>query len=188
MKILFASLMCLVLCTAECFALKGGPPYPVGTNLTGTYGGVLQPPFDPTDPFSANSIGIFAAGVPASGFTSGGFAFFTQGRIFLGTILGTADPRGATIKGILQADIGGAPSVATDSLPSARGKLDARVVADRSGFGAVSGIRLTGKATLFISEGNTDATGKLIISSSFTLVVDGFKQSDTATTPLLPTT
>jgi len=188
MRILLASLMCLLLATAECLALKGGPVYPIGSNLTGTYAGVLIPNFDPTDPFSSNSIGVFAAGVPTTGFTSGVFAFFTQGRLFLGSIEGIADPKGATIRGILQADIGGAPDVATDSLPSARGKLDARVVANPGGFTTATSVRLQGTATLFVSEGNTDVNGKLIISSSFTLVVDGFKQSDTATTPVLPTT
>lgn len=185
MNILLAALMCLLLTAAESFALKGGPVYPGGTNLTGTYAGVLIPPFDPTDPFSSNSIGIFAAGVPTTGFTSGVFAFFTQGRLFLGTVEAVADPKGGTIKGILQADIGAAPGTATDTLPSARGKIDAKVVPGTT-FGSAA--RVHGTATLFVSEGNIDADGKLIVSSTFNLVVDGFKQSTTATTPTLPTT
>ncbi len=184
MKALLAAIMCLLLTTAESFALKGGPVYPGGTNLVGTYAGVLIPEFDPTDPFSTNSIGVFATGVPTTGLTSGVFAFFTQGRLFLGTMEGVADPKGGTIKGILQADIGEAPGTATDALPSARGKLDAKVVPG-SAFGAAARVR--GTAILFVSEGNTDAEGKLIVSSTFTLTVDGFKQSDTATTPTLPT-
>ena len=60
MKAILGSLLCLVLCASECFALKGGPPYPGGsTSIVGTYAGVLQPAFDPTDPFSANSVGVF---------------------------------------------------------------------------------------------------------------------------------
>ncbi len=188
MKIVFAALMCLVLATSEAFAVSGGPVFPAGANLVGTYAGILQPAFDPTDPFSSNSIGIFTASVPATGFAGGDFVFFTQGRIFLGTMQGIGDPKGATIKGILQADTGGAPTVATDSLPSARGKLDAKVIPNANGTSLSTAVRVTGKATLLVSEGNTDATGKLIISSAFTLLVRGFKQSNTATPVAVPTT
>lgn len=188
MKSVFAGLMCLLLTSAQCFAISGGPIFPAGTNLVGTYAGILQPAFDPTDPFSSNSIGIFTASVPATGSAGGDFVFFTQGRIFLGTMQGIGDPKGATIKGILQADTGGAPTVATDSLPSARGKLDAKVVTSASGTSLATAVRVTGKATLLVSEGNTDATGKLIISSAFTLLVRGFKQSNTATAVTVPTT
>jgi hypothetical protein len=139
---------------------------------------VLQPSFDPTDPFSSNSIGIFTTGIPTSGFATGSFAFFTRGRVFLGTIQGVADPKGASIKGILQADIGGAPDISTDLLPSARGKLDARVVTF-TGFTGVSAVRIKGEATLFVSEGLRDDSGKLIVSSIIVLAVDGFKQSNT---------
>jgi hypothetical protein len=178
-KALFGSLLCLVLATSQSFAIKGGPQYPGGTaSLTGTYAGVLQPSFDPTDPFSSNSIGIFTAGVPTSGFATGSFAFFTRGRVFLGTIQGVADPKGASIKGILQADIGGAPGVSTDTLPSARGKVDARLLTSPGSTG-LSSVRLKGEATLFVSEGNRDASGDLIVSSIIVLGVDGFKQSNT---------
>ena len=179
MKILLACLMCVVLSASECFAIKGGPAYPGGTiNLTGTYAGVLQPSFDPTDPFSSNSIGIFTTGIPTSGFASGSFAFFTRGRVFLGTMQGVGDPKAASIKGILQADVGGAPDVSTDLLPSARGKLDARVVTSPGSTG-LSAIRMKGEATLFVSEGNSDASGKLIVSFIIAFAVDGFKQSNT---------
>ncbi len=43
MKILFAALMCLVLGGAQCFAISGGPVYPGGLNVVGTFGGVLLP-------------------------------------------------------------------------------------------------------------------------------------------------
>jgi hypothetical protein len=185
MRIFFALLMCLVFSTAQCFAIKGGPPYPGGTiNLTGTYAGVLQPSFDPTDPFSANSIGIFTTGIPTSGFATGNFVFFTRGRVFFGTIKGVADPKGASIKGILEATVAGsttsspAPGLVINP-PSARGKMDARVTAP-AGAAALSSVRIKGDATLFVSEGKTDPnSGQLIVSFVLAFAVDGFKQSNT---------
>jgi len=45
MKALLGSLLCFVLFASECFAIKGGPPYPANTNIVGTYAGVMQPAF-----------------------------------------------------------------------------------------------------------------------------------------------
>ncbi len=168
-------------------ALKGGPVFPAGTNLIGTYAAALVPQFDPTDPFSTNSIGVFAASIPGTGLASGGFAFFARGQIFLGTMTGVGDPKGGTLKGILQADTGDAPLDATDELPGARGKLNARVVSEASSFGRTA-IRLRGDATLFVDQGQTNADGQKIITSSYILAVEGFKQSDTATSVTLPNT
>src|ERR1700712_6118157 len=103
MKILLASVMCLVLCTTECFALKGGPVYPAGTNIVGTYAGVLQGVFDPTNPASSNSIGLFSLSVPSTGFATGAFVMFSRGRVFTGTAQAFADPIKASLKGILTA-------------------------------------------------------------------------------------
>ena len=189
MKALFGSLLCLVLATSQSYAVKGGPTYGVAsTNLIGTYAAVLIPQFDPTDPFSTNSIGVFAASVPDSGLASGGFAFFARGQIFLGTMTGVGDPKGGTLKGILQADTGDQPLDATDELPGARGKLNARVVSEASRLGR-SAIRLRGDATLFVDQGNVNpATGQKIVTAIYTLAVEGFKQSDTATSVTLPNT
>ena len=183
MKALLGCLLCLVLSASQTFALKGGPVYPAsGTNIVGTYAAVLQPQFDPTDPSSANSIGVFAAAVPNTGLSSGGFAFFARGQIFYGTMTGFGDPKGGTLKGILQADTGDAPLDATDELPGARGKLDARIVS------RTAGIRLTGEATLFVDQGQTNADGEKIITASYVLAVEGFKQSNTPTPVTLPNT
>ena len=188
MRILLACLMCLVLSTVQCFALKGGPPYPAGTNMIGTYAAVLIPEFDPTDPFSSNSIGVFAASVPTSGLANGGFAFFARGQIFLGTMTGVGDPKGGELRGILQADVGDAPNDATDEIPGARGKLDARVVNETVGFGTGT-IRLRGEATLLVDQGQVDpTTGQKIITATYSLAVEGFKQSDTPSTVTLPNT
>lgn len=64
MEAILGSLFCLVLFAAECFAIKSGLPYPGNTNIVGPFAGVLQPAFDPTDPFSSNSLGVFTLGVP----------------------------------------------------------------------------------------------------------------------------
>lgn len=187
MKALFGCLLCLLLATSQAYAVKGGPVYPAGsTSVTGTYAAVLIPQFDPTDPGSGNSIGVFAASVPQTGLATGGFAFFARGQIFFGTMIGVGDPKGGTIKGILQADTGNAPLDATDELPGARGRLNARARSVPSGFGTTA-IRLTGEATLFVDQGQTNpATGEKIVTASYVLVVDGFKQSETATAVDLP--
>src|SRR6476646_5595939 len=101
MRILFALLMCLVFGTTQCFAIKGGPPWPAGTNINGVYGGVLQGLFDPTTPSSSNTIGVFSLGVPTTGNATGPFVMFARGRVFSGTIHATADPTKASIKGVL---------------------------------------------------------------------------------------
>jgi hypothetical protein len=179
-KAIFGSLLCLVLAASQSFALKGGPPYPGGTvSLTGTYAGVLQPSFDPTDPFSSNSIGVFTTGVPSSGLATGSFVFFTRGRIFLGTIQGAADPKAASIKGILEASAPARSSADPLTVPSARGTLDAQVLTTQNNSTGLAAVRLNGEAVLFVSEGQTDSSGALIVSSIITAVVDGFKQSNT---------
>lgn len=183
MKAVLGCLLCLVFSSAQCLAVKGGPTFSAAPNIVGTYAAVLQPNFDPTDPFSSNSLGVFAAAVPVTGLASGGFAFFARGQIFLGTMTGVGDPKGGTLKGILQADTGDAPLDATDELPGARGKLDARVVTQRT-----SAIRLKGEASLFVDQGRTDSSGRKIITASYRLTVDGFKQSNTAVPVVLPNT
>lgn len=186
MRILLASLMCLVLTAVQSYAVKGGPVYPVSsTSVIGTYAAVLIPEFDPTDPFSSNSIGVFAASVPPTGLASGGFAFFARGQIFLGTMTGVGDPKGGTLKGLLQADTGNAPLDATDELPGARGKLDARVVSEAGSGGS---IRLRGEATLFVDQGRSDSSGQKIITAVYNLAVEGFKQSGSPSSVTLPNT
>ncbi|MDQ6809456.1 MAG: hypothetical protein M3Z64_08565, partial [Verrucomicrobiota bacterium] len=95
MKAILGSLLCIVLATSQAFGISGGPQYPGGTNLVGTYAGVLQPMFDPTNPSSSNSIGVFSLGIPTSGTGGGTFVMFTQGRVFSGTIQGVGDPNKA---------------------------------------------------------------------------------------------
>jgi hypothetical protein len=189
MKILLASLMCLVLCSTECFALKGGPVYPVGTNIVGNYAGVLQGVFDPTNPASSNSLGIFSLGVPATGTATGVFVMFSRGRVFTGTAQAFADPVHASLKGILSATFnytlstfqtnpltGAVTVVSTSVTASAIGPISATVAkAGSSSFNANTTV-LRGDATLSISQGGVASNGDPIITSNLALVVFGVKQ------------
>lgn len=191
MRILFALLMCLVFGTAQCFAIKGGPPYPANTNIVGTYAGVLQGVFDPTTPSSSNSIGVFSVGVPKTGNATGPFVMFSRGRVFKGTIQGTADPTKASIQGVLDAtftfnvshtetDSSGKPIVVTIPVTAtANGPLEATVGSFKSSrtLSAATTI-LQGTAVLNIAEGQVNASNDPIIVSILSMTVSGFKQSD----------
>jgi hypothetical protein len=180
MRILFALLMCLVFSTTETFALKGGPPYPVGTNIIGTYAGVLQGVFDPTNPRSSNTLGIFSIGIPQTGLASGSVAIFTGERTFVGTIQGIGDPNKATLRAALQAVpvvTGGGQTVTTLNF-HADGTVSADIKTVRSAFNTVANTRLTGTSTITTTNRNTDPPTQTI--SNF--VVDGFKQSNSAPT------
>ncbi len=201
MKALLGLLLCLVLFASECFAIKGGPVYPGGTiSVVGTYAGVLQPAFDPTDPFSANSLGVFTLGVPTDGASSGTFLMFTRGRVFGGTIQGVTDPNKGIVSALLDAtftytltEVGRNPdgSIQTDPVTgepvlvmvtvtaSVTGPLDAKVTPTRSAF-AISSALLRGDATAFISNGGVKANGDPVIDGTLSLDVMGFKQSNTA--------
>lgn len=193
MKILFASVMCLVLGAAECFAIKGGPVYPAGTNIVGTYGGVLQGLFDPTTPSSSNTIGVFSLGVPKTGNATGPFVIFARGRVFSGTIQASADPTKASIKGVLSAtfnytlsqtvtDSAGVTTVITRPVTaSANGPIAATVASGKANKIGTSATLIQGTATLNIAQGQVAANGDPVIVSIVSLSVSGFKQSDTAT-------
>jgi hypothetical protein len=190
MKVTLAALLCFVLFASECFAIKGGPVYPGGsTSITGTYAGVLQPAFDPTDPFSTNSLGVFTIGVPSSGASTGNFLMFTRGRVFGGTIQGVADPNKGQIHGILFADfrytlnsVDSTGAVQTREVTATvTGPLNARVTSSGSALASSSGL-LEGSATAFIENGRVDNELDPTIDGTLSLDVMGFKQSDTAPT------
>jgi hypothetical protein len=186
MKILLASLMCLLLCSAECFAHKGGPVYPGGgTNIIGRYAGVLRPPFCPfPDPAdcggSLNAIGIFTAVVPQTGISNGLVLIFSEGRTFTGTITALGNPNTGAFTGILSADYVRTSTTgvttSTSTLATASGGVDAKVVAAKAGSFGVSSILLRGTATISIADlSSTPPT----ITGPFVFTVDGFKQSNT---------
>jgi hypothetical protein len=200
MKILLACLMCPVLVASECFAISGGPVFPGNVNVAGTYAGVIKRPSDtppavlvcppPTSGCSSNSLGVFSVGVPASGISSGTFVMFSQGRIFTGTIRGTADPGLAKLTGVLNATFDftetfvnpdGTTTVVTVTA-SANGNLKTRITAgsSHSGLSTTTAIRLAGTATLNIDHGELNSANEPCVTCFMTLKVVGFKQTNTA--------
>ncbi|MGI8819958.1 MAG: hypothetical protein ACR2ID_03665 [Chthoniobacterales bacterium] len=189
MKALFGSLMCLVLGATQSFAISGGPPYPGGgTNITGTYAGVLQGQFDPTNPASSNAIGVFSLGVPRTGISTGTFIMFNRGRVFTGTINGNGDPDSGSLRGILNAtynfnvyvpDATGALTTISVTA-SANGPINANVIAPRGRNLSTAATRVSGSAQLSINGGFVNGSGDPVISSILLLSVSGFKQADSA--------
>lgn len=164
MRILLAALMCLVVTSVQCYAVKGGPIFPAGANIVGTYAGVLEPQFDPTDPFSSNSLGIFSLGVPSTGLSAGTFVMFFRGTVFRGTVSGVGSPVDGTLKAVLEAtfsitnrstlsDVFGIFLTGTTTSVSARaqGNLKAKVSSRPvGGFGSAT--LLKGTANLFVTQ------------------------------------
>jgi len=193
-KALFASLLCLVLTVSQTFAIKGGPPYPAGTNLVGTFAGVMQGVFDPTKPSSSNSIGVYSLGIPKTGNATGPFVMFARGRVFSGTIQATADPTKASIQGVLSATFNYNLSVVVrdsdgsthiDTVPvtaTANGPLTSTVSAIKSKNLTTSSTIMQGSAVLNISQGGVAANGDPVIVDVLSLTVSGYKQSDAAPT------
>ena len=172
--------------------MKGGPEYPGANNITGTYAGVLQGLFDPTDPRSSNSVGIFSVGVPQTGLSSGAFVMFAQGRVFSGTIRGVGQPKGSSFKAILSAtydytqtfavpgENGSFTLESVDVTATVNGNLNARVRAPRSVTAALTATLLRGDATLYIDQGRVASNGEPVITGILLMTVNGFKQSNTA--------
>ena len=175
MKALLGSLMCLLLGAAQCLALSGGPPYPIGNNIVGTYAGVLQPPFcplpNPANCPGLNSIGVFSLGIPENGLGNGVFVMFSRGRVFSGTVQGFGDPIRATLQGVLSATAGGA---------TANGPIQADILTVRnSAISSAATLRVDGEATISISQGQVNPDGSPTITQEIIFNVTGVKQSDT---------
>lgn len=181
MRILFAALMCMVFGASECLGLSGGPIYPGASAVVGTYAGVLQPT-EATDACGANSLGVFSIGVLKTGIASGTFVMFSQGRVFSGTVRGTADSGRSTLKGVLEAtfdftvtDPNVSPPTTTDVTAQANGTLDTKITDSRDS--SFSASRLNGNARLDISQGRVNFDNSPLVSCSMELGVIGFKQS-----------
>ena len=200
MKALFGSVLCLVLATSQSYAVKGGPNFGGGgTNIVGSYAGVLQGLFDPTNPSSSNSIGIFTLGVPQTGNASGNFIMFARGRTFRGTIEAAADPNKATLKGIVSASYsynlqrtefdqdGVLRVVSIPVTATVNGPINAKASTTQSRTFAASSTLLRGDATLYISGGYVSGAGDPIINEITLLSVNGYKQSNTAPASVAPT-
>jgi hypothetical protein len=190
MKAVLGCLLCLVLGTAQTFALKGGPIFPGGqVRTTGVYAGVMTP--GPLSP-GANSFGLFSITIPNAGTGTGVVVIFQGGQTYRGTVTGNADPDSAKLQAQVSATFSYQAqvlsSVETTTDPSgkvtvkesystqtfaatAAGDIDAQIRANRNVFSAASA-RLVGDA---------DVQFSLTILNPFTqigYIVTGYKQSD----------
>src|ERR1041384_5062877 len=142
-KAILGSLLFLVLCASECFALKGGPPYPGGSTVTtGTYAAILVP-----QDSSSNTLGLFTLVVPSTGLATGSAFMFGFGAAFTGAIQGAVDPKSATLYAVFNTefDITVATSDTTTLVFAylANGQLNGNKIVAGKGL---SGTRITGDA------------------------------------------
>jgi hypothetical protein len=133
-----------------------------------------------------NALGVFSVGVPSTGISNGDFVMFAQGRVFTGTMRGTADPTAGTFSAILDAtfnftihrfDALGMPTD-IDVTASATGSMNAQIRNEFSvGSFGVTDARLKGTADLTISEGQVDQNNIPEETCRIPLRVLGFRQS-----------
>ncbi len=204
MKKLLSLLLAYVFLTTESWALSGGPVFENGDTGTtiGTYAGVLVPTLDPliapaAAALTANSLGLFALGVPRVDLASGNFVYFTQGRTYTGVIVGVADPDTLEFRGLVRAqfeislsivdDGNTGTAVSTLTLPAgyANGSISCEIIPGQ-GFGANAGanlntaIRIKGSASLSVQDASVTTGQPQGPITALALAVDGFKQSVTA--------
>lgn len=181
MKALLGCLLCLVLGTAQTFAVKGGPGFGGGkVRTTGVYAGVMMP--GPLSP-GANSIGLFSVAIPRSGLGTGTVVIFTAGQTYIGTFTGIADPDSADLSGQIDASFPISSPVrtgGTDANPiftvrtvvaTAAGKLEGKIRPNTVLFSSASA-RIVGTANVQFS---------LTVNNPFTQIgynVSGFKQAE----------
>ena len=182
MRALLGCLLCLVLGTAQAFAVKGGPVFGgAQVRTTGVYAGVLTP--GPLSP-GANSLGLFSMTIPRNGLGTGPVVVFTAGQTYNGTIQGTADPDTAKFTGVLRAtfpflttvpagfDDDGNPQFETVSVVAvAAGQVNGTIRQNENLF-STSSVRLVGTSNVQFS---------LTVNNPFTqigYIVTGFKQSE----------
>jgi len=184
----------------QAWALSGGPfqtTGQVGVATIGTYAGVLVPslvnrifdnPATKTTPQSdANSLGIFVLGVPDVGVATGNYLFFQEGEAFFGSMQAIVDPADGTLRGLISG------AAATNNLQNgaeflspitAVGKIEAEIAGGSLGVA----LRLSGEAFFqlqgFVPDDSPNGFGFATLRE-ITFEVDGFKQSDTVSTPTI---
>ncbi len=169
MKIILASLMCLVLGASQCFAIKGGPNYGGSGHIIGTYAGVMQ------GELGTNGLGIFTISVPQTGLASGLFIIFQSGLFLNGTLQAVADGTQKQITALLHAEatkteiFGGTVTIMTVAV--ADGQMVANVSTTNS---LTSGTRLSGTAVVN-EHGPDDQIGDPMNDKNY--LISGFQQS-----------
>jgi hypothetical protein len=200
MKFLLAILLSFIMTEAPVLAIHGGYSLSNSSSLVGTYAGVLIPTSDTllvagnTD-FGKNALGLFTLSLPDEGLGSGDAVIFSNGNTFTGSIQALADPNNASgIIGILDATFnynftesevdaaGDITSVTTAITASAQGSFDASTVSNADSAGGL-GVDLDGTSQVNVTEGFVSGSnGTPIITEQITFAVDGFQQSQTAST------
>jgi len=172
MKALLGCLLCLVLATAQSFAISGGPNYGgAKVRTTGIYAGVLTP--GPLSP-GVNSIGLFSVTIPKTGIGSGVVVIFTAGETYRGTFEGVADPDSGKLSGEVAASFPYITSIdgkTTTVAAVAAGGVNAQISANKN--------RLSSAAARIV--GTAEVQFSLTVNNPFTqigYVVSGFKQAD----------
>lgn len=198
MKKVLSLLLSYAFLQAQTFALGGGPGggLPIGS-LVGTYSGVMIPDTqtNPSPVESSASIGLFSVGVPQAGLATGSAVVFVNGIAYLGDVSAVADPKYASLVGIVEATSSNQVTTRVPTVDAngnivyqdvtssiyAQGNLKTKIVAEGSptaGTTSTAGLlRLQGTATLDLYTSlNTDASPDVI--NTVTFQVEGFKQSD----------
>jgi len=195
-------LMTYVFLQTQAWALSGGPFQNLNagaaTSVIGTYAGVLipelknrifkNPSFKSSPTSDANTLGIFVMSVPEVGVATGNFLYFDEGEAYFGTLSGVADPDKLTITALLagvavgNGQGNGAGVIEFLTPINAVGKIEAEITGSVATFNS-TGVRLAGSAFVqnqgFAPDTSPNGYG-LTVVREITFVVDGFKQSDTA--------
>ncbi len=195
MKKVLSLLLSFVFIQTQAWALSGGPfdSQDGLTSIVGTYSGVLLPDLGPVNGVAANtsltvnSLGLFTFSAPQTGVAQGSIGFFTNGEVFVGSIVGIGDPDTGVFRAIIDAQTtlsmgtttvaagtGGGTATST-FVGQALGKMEAEVSGGGIGSGSVQRIEGTAHLDLFL--GNFAADGSVEIAESFNFFVDGFQQS-----------
>jgi hypothetical protein len=133
-----------------------------------------------------NTLGVFSVPVPQTGISAGTTVIFARGQTYIGTITALGDPNSASLSGVLEASyqttdiIGTSGSVTVrgiTTLGTIGGRVEANIVAPRSGSLGTSSILIQGTATVTVT--NLQVT-PATVSPEIALQVAGFKQSNSA--------
>jgi hypothetical protein len=176
----------LVFGAAALHAISGGPEYPVSTDLSGFYAGVMKPKPSPMAvPSSSgsptptptptppgeddrNSLGVFSFAIPQGGLGAGTFVLFSHGEVYVGSIAAEGDPTRGRFNAVLRDTA--SSSTATNEV---NGKMQGRAVHTiTSPFSSV-GVQLRGHAMLDFE--NSAAPDAVVRTEA--MRVRGFKQS-----------
>ena len=196
MKSLLTVLFCLLVLQTKVFAIHGGYSLGNSTSLIGTYAGAFVPSsvtsFSGTTgtTIGSNALGLFTLSIPQTGLGSGTVVIFSNGHTFTGSIQALSDTqKPGFIRGVVNATFNynlsiqtSATSVVTEAITAnAQGNLVAQTAPDVNSVSPL-GIDLIGSADVSIDQGFVGADGNPIVTEEIVFSIDGFKQTNIAST------